>query len=173
MKEAIKLVADLMCVAARTAPKAVGQDFVVTGAVEGKALLDLADAMIEYGKTSGKKNYDRDGANVAASSACVLIGLKDAKVCGLNCGACGHDKCVDLPELHEGPEFAGPVCAWRAVDMGVALGSAVKVASMYNVDNRVMYRVGVAAKKMGLIDADIVIGIPLSVTGKSIYFDRG
>ncbi|MBE3093247.1 MAG: hypothetical protein IMZ51_06275, partial [Chloroflexi bacterium] len=26
--------------------------------------------------------------------------------------------------------------------------------------------------KIGLIDADFVMGIPLSVTGKSIYFDR-
>jgi len=25
---------------------------------------------------------------------------------------------------------------------------------------------------MGLIDADFVMGIPLSVTGKNIYFDR-
>jgi uncharacterized ferredoxin-like protein len=25
---------------------------------------------------------------------------------------------------------------------------------------------------MGLIDADFVMGIPLSATGKSIYFDR-
>jgi uncharacterized ferredoxin-like protein len=56
--------------------------------------------------------------------------------------------------------------------MGIAVGSAVKVASIHNIDNRIMYRVGVLARKMGLIDADIVIGIPLSVTGKSIYFDR-
>ncbi len=173
VKEAIRFVADLMCVAARTAPKAVGKDFVVTSVVQGDALLDLANAMVEYGKTTGKKNYDRDGANVAASSACVLIGLKDAKVCGLNCGACGHDKCVDLPELSDGPEFKGPVCTWRTIDMGIALGSAVKVASMHNVDNRIIYRVGVLAKKMGLIDADVVIGIPLSASGKNIYFDRG
>jgi len=173
MKDAIRLVADLMCVAARTAPKAAGKDFVVTRVIEGDTLLDLANQMIEYGKTSGRINYDRDGANVASSSVCVLIGLKDAEVCGLNCGACGHDKCVDLPKLHDGPESAGPLCAWRTVDMGIAVGSAVKVASMHNVDNRIMYRVGVLAKKMGLIDADIVIGIPLSVSGKNIYFDRG
>jgi len=26
---------------------------------------------------------------------------------------------------------------------------------------------------MGLIDADVLIGIPLSVSGKNVYFDRG
>jgi len=46
--------ADLMCVAARTAPKAVGKDFIVTGVVEGDALRKLAEGMVEYGKTSGK-----------------------------------------------------------------------------------------------------------------------
>jgi uncharacterized ferredoxin-like protein len=35
-----------------------------------------------------------------------------------------------------------------------------------------MYRAGVVARKLGLIDADFVMGIPLSVSGKSIYFDR-
>lgn len=172
MKDAIRMVADLMCVAARTAPKAVGKDFIVTGVVEGDALRKLAEGMVEYGKASGKINYDRDSANVAASSACVLIGLKNAEVCGLNCGACGYDKCVDLPDLHDGSESRGPVCVWRSVDMGIAVGSAVKVASIHNIDNRIMYRVGVLARKMGFIDGDIVIGIPLSVTGKSIYFDR-
>jgi uncharacterized ferredoxin-like protein len=56
--------------------------------------------------------------------------------------------------------------------MGIAIGSAVKTAAMLNVDNRIMYRAGVVARQMGLIDADFVMGIPLSVTGKSIYFDR-
>ncbi|HOJ58055.1 MAG TPA: DUF2148 domain-containing protein [Bacillota bacterium] len=172
MKDAIRMVADLMCIAARTAPKAAGRDYVVTGVVDGDDLLKLAEAMNEYGKASGKINFDRDGANVAASSACVLIGLKNADVCGLNCGACGHDKCVDLSSLRDGSEFSGPVCAWRSVDLGIALGSAVKVASIHNIDNRIMYRIGVVAKKMGFIDADIVAGIPLSVTGKNIYFDR-
>ncbi|MES0344415.1 MAG: DUF2148 domain-containing protein, partial [Anaerolineales bacterium] len=41
-----------------------------------------------------------------------------------------------------------------------------------NVDNRIMYRAGVVARELGLIDADYVMGIPLSVSGKSIYFDR-
>jgi uncharacterized ferredoxin-like protein len=35
-----------------------------------------------------------------------------------------------------------------------------------------MYSVGVVAKKMNLIEGNIVVGIPISVTGKSIYFDR-
>ena len=60
----------------------------------------------------------------------------------------------------------------RHLDMGIAIGSAVKTAAMLNVDNRIMYRVGVVVREMNLVDWDFVMGIPLSVTGKSIFFDR-
>jgi uncharacterized ferredoxin-like protein len=129
--------------------------------------------MADYGVASQKKNFDRDGQNVANSEAVVLIGLKDAATCGLNCGACGFALCDELTgQPPVDVEFRGPVCAYRLLDMGIALGSAVKVASLLNVDNRIMYRIGAAARRSGLVDWDFVMGIPLSVTGKSIYFDR-
>ena len=46
------------------------------------------------------------------------------------------------------------------------------MAGELNIDNRIMYTVGAAAKKLRLLDSDIIIGIPLSATGKSPYFDR-
>ncbi|MCL6650529.1 MAG: ferredoxin domain-containing protein [Chloroflexi bacterium] len=58
------------------------------------------------------------------------------------------------------------------MDLGIALGSAAKTASIFNADNRIMYRAGVAARRIGMMDADVVVGIPISATGKSIYFDR-
>jgi len=54
----------------------------------------------------------------------------------------------------------------------IALGSAAKTAGLLNIDNRIMYTIGAAARKLKLLDADVVIGFPLSVTGKSPYFDR-
>jgi len=170
LSRSIRTIAELMAISARTAPKSAGQDFVVTRIVVGDDLQRLAEKMVEFGERTGKKNFDRDGANVRASDAVLLIGIKNAKPVGLNCGACGFDKCLK-PNTHEG-EFKGPQCAYRLLDMGIALGSAVKTASLLNVDNRIMYRVGVVAREMGLIDADYVMGIPLSATGKSIYFDR-
>ncbi|HDJ83739.1 MAG TPA: ferredoxin, partial [Desulfurococcaceae archaeon] len=58
------------------------------------------------------------------------------------------------------------------VNLGIALGSAVKIASMLNVDNRIMFSIGIAAQKMNIIGADYVLGIPLSAKAKNIYFDR-
>ncbi|HHH83714.1 MAG TPA: hypothetical protein ENL35_12105 [Chloroflexi bacterium] len=167
---ALDTVAELMEIAATTAPKTKGDDFVVVSTVAGEDLRRLGEGMIAYGERHGRTNWDRDGRNVLDSGAVVLIGIKDAEVADLNCGACGEEACVKI-NTHEG-EFKGPQCALRVLDMGIALGSAVKVAGMLNVDNRIMYRVGVVARELGLIDADFVMGIPLSVTGKSIYFDR-
>jgi uncharacterized ferredoxin-like protein len=167
----VQTVVELMEIAARTAPKAGGKDFVVTKVIQGDELKQLADEMIKYGEKAKKKNFDRDARNVAASSAVMLIGLKDAQSTDLNCGACGVEFCNDRKPAAHG-EFVGPQCALRALDLGIALGSAVKTAGMLNVDNRIMYRAGVVARLIGLIDADFVMGIPLSVTGKSIFFDR-
>ncbi|HEX9116339.1 MAG TPA: DUF2148 domain-containing protein [Anaerolineae bacterium] len=168
----LRVVADLMAVAARTAPKAAGKDFVVVKIIEGAILQTLAEEMCAYGVATGKKNFDRDGSNVANSDAVVLIGIKDARSAALNCGACGVEECNALAINDYEGEFRGPQCVYRLLDLGIALGSAVKTAGMLNVDNRIMYRAGVVARKMGLIDADLVMGIPLSATGKSIYFDR-
>ena len=166
---AIDTVADLMEIAAVTAPKTRGEDFVVVKVLHGADIEALKDGMIEYGKLK-EGHWTRDANNVGASSAVVLIGIKDADVADLNCAACGQETCL-LINTTDG-EFKGPQCALRVLDMGIALGSAVKTAGMLNVDNRIMYRAGVVARKLGLIDADFVMGIPLSVSGKSIYFDR-
>lgn len=168
--EGIEVVTALMEISARTAPKAAGKDFVVVQTLKGDVLKELAQKMVEFGLRTGKTNFDRDGKNVANSQAVVLIGIKDAAPVGLNCGACGFLKCPKINTV-EG-EFKGPQCAHRLEDLGIALGSAVKTAGLLNVDNRIMYRVGAVAREMGLVDADVVMGIPLSITGKSPYFDR-
>lgn len=173
--EVMEVVAQLMALSARTAPKAGGKDYIVTKIVTGEDLERLADAMIDYGKQTGKINFDRDADNIRRSQALLLIGLRAPATAGLNCGACGFARCQDLEEAASPQmvEFPGPWCAWRIIDLGIALGSAAKMASLLNADNRIMYRAGVVAKRIGLVSANLVCGIPISATGKSIYFDRG
>ena len=74
----------------------------------------------------------------------------------------------NLPaDQYAGRRVQGPQCAIRLLDLGIALGSAVKTAGLLNVDNRIMYRAGVVARRLGRIDADVVMGIPLSVTARA------
>ncbi len=171
MQDTMLMVADLMKLSALTAPKALGQDFVKTRVVSGAGLEVLAAAMERYGREKGAVNFDRDAENVRQSDALLLLALVDAKPAGLDCGACGYGRCEDLKQK-AGPEFLGPLCAWRVMDLGIALGSAVKTAGILNADNRIMYRPGVAAKKAGMMEGDIIVGIPISAASKNIYFDR-
>jgi uncharacterized ferredoxin-like protein len=172
MEESVIDAVKLMAISAKTAPKARGQDFVGIKIVTGQELERLANAMIKYGQQSGKQGFDRDGESVRQSTAVLLLSLNEASgPAGLNCGACGKERCADL-EPREMAEFEGPLCAWRLLDLGVALGSAVKTASLFNLDNRIMYRIGVAAKKNGLMQGQIIVGVPVSVSGKNIFFDR-
>ena len=171
MRDTMLMVADLMALSARTAPKCLGQDYLDIKVLEGEVLQRLADEMERFGRETGKINFDRDAANVRQSDAVLLVSLRENKPLALDCGACGHSKCADL-ESKEGPEFLGPLCAWRVLDLGIALGSAAKTAGILNADNRIMYRPAVVARKMGLVEGALVVAIPISAATKNIYFDR-
>lgn len=169
----IMQVAAMMELAARTAPKSKGQDYLEILTLSGGRLNDLVGAMTSFGREKKKENFDRDAANLAASSAVVLVGLRKSGSLGLDCGACGYHNCQEFDLAGKVDiEFSGPFCAYRLIDLGIALGSAVKTAQMLNVDNRIMYRIGAAARWAGLVDWEIVMGIPLSASGKNIFFDR-
>jgi uncharacterized ferredoxin-like protein len=175
----VRVAATLMATAARTAPKTRGLDSVETLILDGEDLETLARAMdAKVGEKGGKlPSFGRDAKNVRASAAVLLIGVtgepKNPKV-PLDCGACGYGGCADFIEAKksEGEDFRGPLCIFQAVDLGIALGSAAKTAGLCNIDNRIMYTIGAAARKLKLLNSDVIIGFPLSVTGKSPYFDR-
>jgi uncharacterized ferredoxin-like protein len=179
-ESATLLAARLMATSARTAPKGRGVDRILTAIVTGEEKERIAKAMEK--KIEQKKNplpaFKRDAENLRRSPVVLLIGVKGTvpkkPEDPLNCGACGHTSCAELIEAEKkkGEDFTGPICIFEAIDLGMALGSAVKLASELNIDNRVMYTIGAAAKALGILDADVIIGIPLSASGKSIYFDR-
>jgi uncharacterized ferredoxin-like protein len=171
--DGIEIAAKLMELSAVTAPKSKGVSFVQTQILTGETLQRMADEMIRFGERTGKKDFDRDAKGVARSEAVLLIGLKDSKPVGLDCGACGYTDCKSFErQTKKEKEFSGPMCAFRLLDMGIALGSAVKTASMLNVDNRIMYRIGAVARAIKAVNWDFVMGIPLAATGKNIFFDR-
>ena len=167
--------AKLMMVSARTAPKSGGVDDVFALLVSGKEKDELADEMEKIAEERKISGFKRDAENLRNSEATVLIGVRGDKSFSLNCGACGYEICneFDQAEKKEGLDFIGPNCIFKALDLGIALGSAAKTASILNVDNRIMYRIGTAARRLKLMtEASIIMGIPISATGKSIYFDR-
>jgi uncharacterized ferredoxin-like protein len=178
MRQAAEMVVNLMAVSARTAPKAGGKDFLeIVVVTEESELKKIADAMKAYAPRSSNESFWlRDASNIENSDALLLIGVRETNAAGYDCGACGYPTCSEFKKSREPAEkemgYSGPQCALRMMDIGVALASAAKTAGMLNVDNRVQQRVGAAARALGLIRARVVMGIPVSISGKSIYFDR-
>lgn len=169
MEEAAVLdAAQLMCAAARTAPKTRGIDNVKTLVLTGDDLLTLADKMeeIDLRVNGGERTFlSRDAGNLRRSKAVVLVGI-EKRTYGLNCGYCGFNSCDACAE-------AGGTCFFCGTDLGIAVSSAVSTAASLHIDCRVMFSIGRCAGELHYADGDIIwLGIPLSTSGKNPYFDR-
>lgn len=169
-EKALLQTAAKMCAAARTAPKATGVDIIYTLVLTGDEKEQLAQKMDEIGERDfadqGEAWYKRDARNVRGAQAIVLVGAKRS-VRGIGkCGYCGFGDCAGCIK-------AGATCAFVTMDLGIALSSAMSIAADDRVDNRAMMSIGKAAEEMNYIDEDIFWqGIPLSIAGKNIFFDR-
>lgn len=178
VEPAVGMVAALMELAARTAPKAKGIDCIITRIVTADECSLLAAAMQSFGESQGLGFFSRDAGNVAASDACLIIGVRGQETAGMNCRGCGFASCQEMEAVfksgkHPSPPFTGPNCVLRMADLGIAIGSAVKTAALHNVDNRVMYSAGIGAISLGWVpDCTVAYGIPLKASGKNIFFDR-
>ncbi len=160
-------VARTMCAAARTAPKARGLDHLSILLLDGDDIKSLAKEMVRIaGKIERYDFFTRDADNILKSNALILIGTS-LKSIGLDCGFCGFGTCSEK-------ELTTNLCVFNSGDLGIAIGSAVALAARNHIDNRVMFSCGYAAMKAGLFDEAVKIayGIPLSVSGKNIFFDR-
>jgi len=166
-KNGILTVANLMCIAARTAPKARGIDNIVTIILTDIAISELAAKMVEIANTGYRTNtFLRDAECVKKAATLVLIGTKISTI-ELDCGFCGFESCKKIEELKG-------VCVYNSGDLGIAIGSAISIAADNRVDNRIMYTAGYTAVQNKILGANVKIafGIPLSASGKNIFFER-
>ena len=167
-QKAVETVASLMCATARTAPKAHGADNLSTLVLTGEEKDALANEMMRIGKENDIGFFQRDSGNVKAAQAVVIFGQKTIQLDIPVCGFCGFKNCAENAK-------AGAACALSASDLGTAVGSAVEIASIHHIDNRIMFTAGRAALNLGLFKdkrVTMAYGVPLSVSGKSPFFDR-
>jgi uncharacterized ferredoxin-like protein len=185
--ETVVQVAKLMAASAITAPKSGGQLFLA-----GKhnfmetVIVDDADTrhqLAEWMRARGKERREaiwfRDADVAEAIDAVLFVGMADWYPPNYDCGACGYATCAEF--LHATKplrddsaelEFVGPTCNLRDIDLGIAVGSAAKTAAIHSIDCRCQTRIAVAARKLGIIQADIAVALSLSLTHKSVGFDR-
>ena len=186
--EALRHVAQLCAVAAMTAPKSGGQlflkgskPFIETVVVEDRETLSrLAEWLRERGNKLKDAIWFRDADTAEKLDLVLFIGLAKWYPPVYDCGACGYATCAEFvrarerykTEGFEEWEFPGPICQLRCVDLGIAVGSAAKVASLHNIDCRCQTRMAAAARHLGIIQADLAVALSMSVSHKNIFFDK-
>ncbi len=160
-------VAELMVAAARTAPKGCGIDNLELLIIDGAEKESISEELRKITRETGVDFFARDAGNLESSHALVLLGTRIGPIDCPNCGYCGYKDCGEN-RAHKG------ICAFNTGDLGIAIGSAVSVAANHRIDNRVLFSAGRAALNLGFFSPAIKVayGIPLSVSGKSPFFDR-
>lgn len=186
--DALRQVAKLCAVSAMTAPKSGGQlflkgakPFIETVIVEDRETLGkLANWLRERGNQRKEPLWFRDADTAEKLDLVLFIGLAKWYPPVYDCGACGYATCAEFlgaakkhqANVDEDWEFAGPICQLRCVDLGIAVGSAAKMASQNNIDARCQTRIASAARHLGIIEADLAVALSMSVTHKNIFFDK-
>lgn len=166
--KALEMVVNHMALAARTAPKTKGIDNIEIHILKKQQVKNLAKEMEKISKIQNRPGFYRDAQSLKISSFLILIGVKSNPANIDYCGFCGCKNCAELLKKKG-------ICCYNSIDLGIAVSSAVNMASLFHVDNRVMYSAGKTAIKKGLFkDKSIkqALGIPLSASGKNIFFDR-
>lgn len=112
-----------ICAAARTAPKTRGMDGLVTCVLTGEDKSQLAAQMRKLADELDYAFFNRDADNVDASDAVALFGMEEVRR-GLDAGCqyCHFESCADCTEKDG-------LCAWDAIDIGIAIGSAAAGSS--------------------------------------------
>ena len=170
-EEAVKLSAYLMAESARTAPKSRGIDDLEILYIGKEEIEKIAKKMEEFAEED--RDFLRDADSLRKAKGVLLIGVKGGKSLGINCGACGFRSCAEFEKaIRNEVKYSGPNCAFKLVDLGIALGSAVKLSAILGVDTRIMYRIALAVKKLGMVESDVAFAIPIAVEGKNPFFDR-
>src|SRR5207249_3427022 len=142
--------------------------FIETAIVEDKETLHrLAEWLRARGTKLKNPIFFRDADTTEKVDLILFIGLEKWYPPMYDCGACGYGTCNEFlrasPAHHTGEyqdwEFLGPICQLRCIDLGIAVGSAAKLASMNNVDTRCQTRVAAAARHLGIIHSDLAVAL--------------
>ena len=167
-KEAVLEIGRLMAAAARTSPKGKGADTITTALLTGEEKDKVAERMELIAAKEEIPFFQRDANNINQVPAVLIIGTSFKPLGVPYCGDCGYKDCQACAQEGSGR------CNFNVIDLGIALGSAVSVAALHHVDNRIMFSCAKAVLELGLLPEEIKMAyaIPLSLTSKSPFFDR-
>lgn len=157
----IDVIDELMKISADSAPRAMDTKIDVEILEESEKEM-VVEEMFQLADELNDERYREGGETVQSSKSLILVDLDEKNTLGLDCRACGYKDCDEFLEKESEGIFEGPNCVFRMIDMGIAIGYAIKTAKLHNMKGRITVRAGLAAKNLGLSDARVCIGIPVS-----------
>ncbi len=168
MEKGVDIIAKLMSISAITAPKAEDISFIDIQPLDEAEKEILAEELFQMAEED--EEYSHIGEIIIESDKVILMGLNEHPPFGLDCQACGFKDCDEFSKIKKEDIFKGPNCAYRLLDLGIAIGSALKTADYNNVEADILIKAGLAAKNIGLSTSNIVMAVPIYLQGSNIFF---
>lgn len=95
-----------------------------------------------------------------------------------NCGACGFPTCAKFTRYNKehggmGMHSAGPSCAWKTLDYGLACDYACAAAWGMNIENRILGTMGFIASALGYMEGvSTTLALVLNATKELWWYSR-
>lgn len=164
MKKDIKTIANLISIASRNSTGDFGKSFTEVTILDEAEKDMLVEEMFQMSDSRDEEIFVSKGEEIDKSDAVILLGAKEHPGYGIDCKACGFDDCESFEEAEKVEDILeGPNCTYRMIELGIAIGAALKTAGMNSVDAEIMVHAGLAAKHLGLSTSKVCIALSIFI----------
>ena len=180
--EAVRIVARLLLASGTTSPRVGGVGETTIHIIDDECDIEgLCQATEEMAAENEQWNFfKRDAAMLRDADAVLIVtSLRCLSDPGdFNCNLCGKLTCEYQKEVEKLPDepgiaFKGPLCIFRANNVGYAVDSMVALARNLGIDYGVYWSAGAAAMRMRIVpkDTGFALAVAISATEKSPFRD--
>lgn len=181
-REAVRIAARLLLASGTTSPRVGGVGETTIHIIDDECEIeDLCQAVERMAGENERWDFFRRDAAMLRDADAVLIvtSLRCLSDPGdFNCNLCGRLTCEYQRETEKLPDepgiaFKGPLCVFRANNVGYAVDSMVALARNLGIDYGVYWSAGAAAMRMRIVpkDTGFALAVAVSATEKSPFRD--
>ncbi len=181
-KEAVMIAARLLLASATTSPRVGGVGETTVHIIDDECAIEELCQTVE-GMAGENEHWDfflRDAAILRDADAVLIVtSLRCWTDPGdFNCNLCGKLTCEYLRQEEKLPDepgiaFRGPLCVFRANNIGYAIDSMIGLARNLGIDYGIYWSAGAAAMRMRIVpkNTGFALAMGISVTEKSPFRD--
>jgi len=181
-REAVRIAARLLLASGTTSPRVGGVGETTIHIIDDECKIeDLCQAVERMAAENQRWDFfKRDAAMLRDADAVLIVtSLRCLSDPGdFNCNLCGKLTCEYQREEEKLPDepgiaFKGPLCVFRANNVGYAIDSMVSLARALGIDYGVYWSAGAAAMRMRIVpkDTGFALALAISATEKSPFRD--